>query len=287
MHARWQHLTSIDAGPGGGITTVGEAALVAHRGLIRDPGAGAARVTSGPTVCELALDHCRNQDLSSLRQLLMSYRDLVLAAGPDAPGVDRAALLDVDNVALEGADLQIIDPSFTFLIEDREAALVMHLRGLAEQVLTRRAPNPWPAGSSVDDLADTFCAMVGLRHALHRDAAILLQTQVQAAFLDLDEESEATLYARLVDPQSVVGRWWLTGLGHREAIAANRQLEEELLEARAQIEWLEERVRLREGQLRKVEEDLAGVVGSVSFKVGRKVTAPMRRSRRALTPPND
>jgi hypothetical protein len=66
--------------------------------------------------------------------------------------------------------------------------------------------------------------------------------------------------------------------GYREALATSGRLAQALYEREGQVEWLEATLRARDVRVGELEHTLGAIRGSMSFKIGRFFTWPMRAS---------
>jgi hypothetical protein len=72
--------------------------------------------------------------------------------------------------------------------------------------------------------------------------------------------------------------------GYREALGALGRLNTELAATQSQISWLDATLQLREDQLRRERRMLEDIQKSISYRIGRALTAPLRSLLKLLRP---
>jgi hypothetical protein len=273
--------------------------------VLREPARLTGPVPSGRTLEESLLTACALSDVPAVRRLLASYASWLAA---QEPGIRAFAM--PDNVAVERERFAVLDPSWELAGEvPFELALARGLRRFAAGLVVGGHSHPWPTTLDLDGVAVTLLAMAG--HPGDRvllGQAVELEAEIQAAVRGLSAAEHARLLAEL---QSGVVR---EPLGHREALTAQRRLTEELADARARTAWLDRTLKAKETEYAKAAEIAQGKLeelrrqrredqaeikrlrqevkvkeaqvkalrNSLSHRVGRLATAPLRALRGVL-----
>jgi hypothetical protein len=255
-----------------------ENGLLAQRRVQRDLGLLNRGVIPGESLQRRWLRIIGAGGLHDLRSSVRTYWEW-LQAQAEAGGDDyeRAVFAFPSNlVVLDG--LQLADSSWRMSTRAApEVLFAMHVRRFAATLLRGGYPHPWPASSTVDHLAITFGAFVGVDLAGRLLEATHLEAELLATLSNLTPEEEmhlaTSLLAEYAEPGSLSGPY---SLGHRESMIAVSRLGRETEELHARVDWLEGRVAARELQLRREERRLARMRRSVSFRIGRVITWPGR-----------
>ncbi len=248
--------------------------------LARDPGKLAGPVPVGDVVVRRWMALARDLDQVALRREVSDYAAWMRAehaAGKERAGSLIAATPDGGVKSPDGSYL-LVDPSWRWTSPvDIELLLVMHLRSFAARLLSSGHRHPWPVSVSVDQVVAALLEPEnsGWHEALAR------ATWFEAAFVTvlkgLDPVAEADFararHAAYTSPGGMVGTY---SRGRREAIAEAIRLSTENEELIRQVAWLDARIALRTKQWSEAEERNVELRDSVSFKIGRVLTAPFR-----------
>ncbi len=271
--------------------------------LQREPARLAVSVPTGTLLEEQFLTACRHDDLNALRRLVRSYAQWLHDTAELQPWKDPwsadtgteerlvipggAVFGTFENVMYDGQRMAILDGSWnTTLQVPYEIALTRALRRFGYRVLAGGLRHPWPSGMSPNRLTVTLASMVGVTvtpHLLERSAR--LEVELEGQQRNNTETNDQQLYFELQTMgEQPMGTEPGQPRGYREALATVGRMSTELAEAQSQIEWLDKTVQLREDQLRKERRLHDDVKNSVSFAIGRGVTAPFRLLFRAFRP---
>lgn len=271
--------------------------------LQREPSKLAGSVPEGTLLEEQFLTACRHDDLNALRRLVRSYAQWLHDTAELKPWTDPwsanssaderlvipggAVFATFENVMYDGKRMAVLDGSWnTTLQVPYEIALTRALRRFGYRVLAGGLRHPWPSGMSPNRLTVTLASMVGVTvtpHLLERSAR--LEVELEGQQRNNTEAGDQQLYFELQTMgEQPMGTEPGQPRGYREALATVGRLSTELAEAQSQIEWLDMTVQLREDQLRKERRQAADIKNSVSFAIGRGVTAPFRFLFRAFRP---
>ncbi len=272
--------------------------------LQREPARLAGSIPPGTLLEEQFLTACRHDDLNALRRLVRSYAQWLHDTAELKPWTDpwssdsgagaerlvipgEAVFATFENVMHDGQNLAVLDSSWnTTLQVPYEIALTRALRRFGYRVLSGGLRHPWPSGMSPNRLTVTLASMVGLivtPHLLERSAR--LEVELEGQQRNNTEAGDQQLYFELQTMgEQPMGTEPGQPRGYREALATVGRLSTELAEAQSQIEWLDQTVQLREDQLRKERRASDDVKNSVSFAIGRGITAPFRFVFRAFRP---
>ncbi|HEV7934310.1 MAG TPA: hypothetical protein VGP70_18630 [Actinomadura sp.] len=270
--------------------------------VLREPARLAGPVPAGYTLEESLRTACALSDVPAVRRLLRSYARWL--AG-QAPGI--MAFATPGNVIVDGEWFAVLDPSWELAGElPFELALARALRQFAAGLVSGGYRHPWPTTLDLDGVTVTLLAMAG--HPGDRallGQAVELEAELEAAVRGLSAADHARLLAEL---QSGMVR---EPLGYREALVAQHRLTEELADARARAAWLDTALKAKETELVRAAETAQGKLddlnqkrrqdqaelkrlqqelkartaqitalrNSLSHRVGRLVTAPLRAFR--------
>jgi hypothetical protein len=261
----------------------------------RTPGLLTGPVSGDQLLDELLLRSCAEHDLPGVRELLRGYAGWLAGQQIDGQVSGQLVFATTDNVVTDGHRHALLDPSWQ-LSQPVPLALALNraLRRFAVTLLSTALPHPWPHALDVDGLTVSLAAAAG--HPIDRSAAsraAVLECEVQAGQRLLDADAEQELYCELT---SVVAQHaGLAARSYRDLVAGMSRLAGDLLAAREQVAWNEQRAEWREDRLRDREKllqirdrQLRGYRNSGSFRVGRMMTAPLRVAVRAVrgTNPN-
>lgn len=271
--------------------------------LQRQPANLAGAIPPGALMEELFLTAARHDDLGALRRLVRSYAQWLHDQAELKPWTDpwsaggrpeerlvmpgETVFATFENVMHDGNRLALLDTSWnTTLQVPYEIALTRALRRFGYRLLAGGLRHPWPSGMSPNRLTITMAAMVGVTvtpHILERSAR--LEVELEGQQRNNTEAGDQQLYFELQTMgEQPMGTEPGQPRGYREALATVGRLSTELSEAQSQIEWLDKTVQLREDQLRRERRLHDDIKNSVSFAIGRGVTAPFRLVFRAFRP---
>jgi hypothetical protein len=156
--------------------------------------------------------------------------------------------------------------------------LVRGLRDFARRLLCSGAEHPWNPDISPDALAQTLAAMAGTEW----DPALVDVVAAVEAELDVvvnggDATYEGSSYVRnLESGSSQFAHSSGPARGYREALASSGRMAQALHERDGQVVWLEATLRARDARVGDLDRTLESVRGSVSFRLGRFLTWPVR-----------
>jgi hypothetical protein len=271
--------------------------------LQREPAKLSGAIPGGALIEEQFLTAARHDDLKALRRLVRAYAQWLHDQAELRPWTDpwaanslpeerlvmpgEAVFATFENVMYDGNRLALLDASWnTTLQVPYEFALTRALRRFGYRLLAGGLRHPWPSGMSPNRLTVTMAAMVGVTvtpHMLERSAR--LEVELEGQQRNNTEAGDQQLYFELQTMgEQPMGTEPGQPRGYREALATVGRLSTELAEAQSQIEWLDKTVQLREDQLRKERRLADDVKNSVSFAIGRGLTAPFRLIFRAFRP---
>lgn len=272
--------------------------------LQREPAKLATPVPPGTLLEEQFLTACRHDDLNALRHLVRGYAQWLHDQAELKPWSDpwssaggageerlvipgEAVFATFENVMHDGDRHSLLDASWSTTLQvPYEIALTRALRRFGYRLLAGGLRHPWPSGMSPNRLTVTLAAMVGVTvtpHLLERSAR--LEVELEGQQRNNTEAGDQQLYFELQTMgEQPMGTEPGQPRGYREALATVGRLSTELSEAQSQIEWLDKTVQLREDQLRKERRQSDDIKNSMSFSIGRGLTAPFRFVFRGLRP---
>jgi hypothetical protein len=302
-HPYWSVVTELTHTDDGrwvrSIVEVGRSATSRASGhLRREPARLAGPLPNGTLLEELFLTACQHDDLTAVRRLVRSYAGwlkdqaamlpLDERDGSDAFVVPGSALFATfENMIMDGDRLAVLDTSWdTTLQVSYKAALTRALRRFGFRVLEAGLPHPWPSGMSPNRLTVTLASMVGVTVTSQLlDETARLEVELEGQQRNNSEIDDQRLYFDL-QTGGEKHRTAETGQprGYREALGAVGRLSTELAESASQVAWLDSTLQLRESQLRRERRVLEDIQNSVSYKMGRAMTAPLRALLRLLRP---
>ena len=275
-----------------------DAATRAIGSVVREPGRLTGGVPVGETLDELLRDACERQDTPALRRLLRDYATWLVEQGENGDLTGTAVFATPDNVIVEGTGFSILDSSWEWAGQvPAQQVLARSLRRFLIGLVISGQRHPWPLSVGIDRLCMTLHAMAG-HPAAHEtlDAGLRLEAEVVAIQEDLSEEKvfEGLRLATGM-PGAVVG--------HRELVATNARLQDEVGTLREQIRWMDQTLvakeeamkragqRLEEAKLarqqlraklRELRQQNRALRGSIPFKAARIISSPARRAQRAM-----
>lgn len=256
---------------------------LAERRLRRDIGRMATAPSDGESLEERLRAAAARGDMNALHDAVQAYASWLLDPAFAEPAGRFFAT--PDNVLLSGAgSWSLLDPSWSWSESvDPRLAVVRGLRLFARRLLRSGAEHRWRPDISPDDLARTLAAMADLpvdQQAI--DGIALREAEVNAVLQQLDPVGESQDYAaNLASGASQFTATPGPSRGYRESIAVTGRMSQELHERGEQVQWLETSLRDRDRRVAALERELTSVRRSVSYRAGRKLTAPGRNAGQA------
>jgi hypothetical protein len=267
---RWTHQVQ----PSSGLPEMRE------RRVLRDYSALPSVVPQGPTLEALLRRSCATGSIVQVRKLVQRYASWLAdsAEWPEDSAGGRLFAVP-SNVLVTDGGLMTFDNSWRWIAHlDSDVLLVRGLRDFAGRLLRSGAEHPWTPDISPDALTQTLVAMAGVEwlpqlvtHVARVEAE--LKTVVHGG----NASYEAQAYASNLEggeSQYVSSGGALRG--YREALASSGRLAQALYERDGQVIWLEATMRARDIRLGEMEGTLSAIRGSVSFRIGRVLTWPLR-----------
>jgi hypothetical protein len=262
----------------------------------RDPSLLNGPTGRGDVFDEVLLATAVRQDVRGVRRLVQGYAEWLRAqavAAPDGrPSLSGSGVFATpDNVVVYEGEFHLHDPSWSFNgVVPFNVALIRAFRRFAARLLNGGFRHPWPASMNAEMLTRTVLAMAN-QVATEDDyfTAARLDAEIAAAVNDLSPTEEAARVSMLLADASASGGTLAEEVhSYRESLALVSRLRDELHTARSQVEWLDNRLIHRERQLIRLRRTDEAVRTSVSYKLGRALTAPLRvpisRIARAMRP---
>lgn len=216
-------------------------------------------------------------DLTRIRRDVRRYVEWLLGAEIS----DGQRVFATPENVVAGADgcLRLLDDSWEWLgaLAPRTVA-TRNLRHFARRVLRARVRHPWRAEIAPDELTETLVVMGGLEpdpRDLRRAAEWEVELRRLLGTAGPDRDAELT-----DEISSGASQFTATGgpaRGYRETVQQLTRMSNSLEVRQGQIDWLEAALRMRERRLEEAERTLGRVRESVSFRIGRSLTAPGRR----------
>jgi hypothetical protein len=281
--AEWRAVTSIESSEGKWVyrmrSHVG-AQQTRERNVLRDFSRIPGDLPSGITLEVLLRRACAVNDVGEVRRLAQSYARWLRVPRPAPDGTaDGRFFLTPSNVVVVDGALAAIDPTWYLTGEETWSLLVVRgLRDFARRFLASGAEHPWTPDISPDALTHTLVAMAGVGwepSQLHHIAR--LEAEVETVLRGGDATFEALAFqTNLESGQSQASSRPGPSRGYREAVASNGRLAEALVDRSGQVEWLEAALRARDIRLGELERTVSHIRGSLSFRIGRGVTWPLR-----------
>ena len=249
-----------------------------ERRVVRDYAGMGDSAPEGTPLEALLRQACATGSIIRVRALVQRYaawlRDVRSWPG-EAAGVRVFAV--PSNVVVSGDELACFDPTWRWTAElDDDVVLVRGLRDFARRLLRSGAEHPWNPDISPDALAQTLAAMAGVEW----DPALVEVVAGVEAELDVvvhggDATYEGVSYASNLEGGS--SQFAHSGArGYREALASSGRMAQALHERDGQVQWLEATLRARDARVGDLDRTLDAVRGSVSFRIGRFLTWPVR-----------
>ncbi|MFC6707888.1 hypothetical protein [Flexivirga alba] len=223
-------------------------------------------------------------DMHDLHDNVCRYADWLLDPGFFDPAKRFFATPDNLLVGPDGS-LTLLDPSWSWSESlDPRLAVVRGLRVFARHLLRSGAEHRWRPDISPDDLTRTLAAMADLPvDQWVIDGIAVREAETNAVLQRLSPSDESHSYAtNLAAGASQFTATPGPSRGYRESLAVTGRMSQELHERGEQVEWLESSLRDRDRRVAALERELTSVRGSLSYRAGRKVTAPGRGAGQAV-----
>jgi hypothetical protein len=250
----------------------------------RDVGLLNGSTAYGDLLDELLMAMTVRQDLREVRRLVRGYVEWLgthTVAGPDGrPALSgQHVFATPDNVVTYEGKFDLHDPSWSFNgTAPLNVVLTRSFQRFATRLLHGGYRHPWPTTLNADQLTRTMLAMA--EQGITQDdvfTAARLDAEIAAAVNDLSPTEEAARVSSLLaDPTTGGSAVEDEVHGYRESLALVSRLRDELRTARGQVEWLDSRLIHRERQLVRLRRTDERLRTSVSYKLGRALTAPLR-----------
>lgn len=223
-------------------------------------------------------------DMHGLHAAVRRYADWLLDPAFPTPATRFFATPDNVLVAPDGA-LALLDASWSWSESlEPQVAVVRGLRVFARHLLRSGAEHRWRPDISPDDLARTLAAMADLPvDPAVIDGIARREAEINAVLQQLRPSDESHSYAtNLAAGASQFTATPGPARGYRESLAVTGRMSQELHERGEQVEWLESSLRDRDRRVAALERELVSVRTSLSYRAGRKVTAPGRNAGQAV-----
>lgn len=239
----------------------------------------ASLVNSGESVADPLVLQLREAlsrgNFDVIRRLIQRYAEWLATLEPQI-----GLFATPDNVSFTDGQFTLIDRSWSWDDDKLKTDVVVLycLRHFALRALRAGIAHPWQPDSSPDQVAESLAAMAGRATSKRTLARVgRLDGKIEALLLDLPVEAhEDFISDSVADGQSSLSTIVGGGIGFRELAARTAQLSIALQTRAEQVEWLEIALRNTRFNLDKLAKELANVKSSLSFRVGRALTAPVR-----------
>ena len=253
-----------------------------ERRVLRDFSTVETVVPEGSTLEALLRRACAVGSVSRVRVLVQRYAEwLASPDGARSVGAQSLFFAVPTNVVVTETGMTCFDVTWRWTGDMSQNALLVHgLRDFARRLLRSGAEHPWTPGISPDALAQTLAAMAGVQWSNSVvDQVARAEAELESVVQGGDAIREALAYAgNLEGGRSQFSSTSGPSRGYREALATSGRLAQALHEREGQVEWLEATLRARDVRVGELEHTLAAIRGSISFKIGRFFTWPLRAS---------
>jgi hypothetical protein len=262
------------------VRPVGGVAEMRERRLLRDYAQLDDVAPYGATLEALLRQACASGNISRVRELVQRYAAWVRDARSwpgDAAGSRLFAV--PSNVVLTADGPVCVDRTWRWAADlDDDVVLVRGLRDFARRLLRSGAEHPWNPDISPDALTQTLTTMVGIEwEARLVDVVAEVEAEIDVVVNGGDATYEGLSYARnLEGGSSQFSDSAGPTRGYREALASSGRMAQALHERDGQVQWLEATLRARDARVGDLDRTLDAVRGSVSFRLGRFLTWPVR-----------
>lgn len=251
-----------------------------ERRVLRDYKELPLKVPEGPTLEALLRRLCATGSVAPVRALVQRYAAWLADAQAWPDGATGGRLFAVpSNVVVTDSGLECLDRSWFWTAAlDLDVLIVRGLRDFAGRLLRSGVEHPWTPDISPDALTQTLAAMAGVEW---RSSLVVVVARVEAELETVvhggDASFEAHAYARNLEGGA--SQYASSGgplRGYREALASSGRLAQALQEREGQVTWLEATLRARDIRVGEMTGTLAAIRRSLSYRMGRAITWPMR-----------
>lgn len=264
--------------------------------LSREVSALEGKLPRGETLEESLMGVLAAHNLPAARELLQRYVSCLSEHAVTQPWhspwshqdegprrvLDHAwVMASLDNVLIHDESLELFDSSWRVELDvPLEVVLLHNLRRFAQRLLHSGRPHPWPAGSTLDQIARSLAASVSIpvNEALRHQASALAGEVggPPSAWVRLDPAQSRDAEAEKA--RHPLGH--IAVMAHAEALAMVSRLTDELAETQAQVEWLIRHIHRKERALRRARGRLRAVRESRTYRVG----ARLKQAKDMITP---
>ena len=267
---RWTHRSR----PVSGLSEMRE------RRVLRDYGELPVLVLEGPTLEALLRRACATGSIAPVRKFVQRYAAWLAdsEAWPQESAGGRLFAVP-SNVVVTESGLACFDNSWSWTAHlDPDILIVRGLRDFARRLLRSGAEHPWTPDISPDALTQTLASMAGVEWLPHQVTVVArLEAELKTVMRGGDASYEAQAYASNIE--GGVSQYASSGgplRGYREALATSGRLAQALDEREGQVTWLEATLIARDIRVGEMARTLEAIRGSVSFRIGRALTWPLR-----------
>lgn len=251
-----------------------------ERSVLRDYSELPQLVPEGATLEALLRRACATGGIAPVRKLVQRYAEWLgdSELWPDGSAGERLFAVP-SNVMVTDSGLTCFDRSWRWTAQlDQDILVVRGLRDFARRLLRSGAEHPWTPDISPDALTQTLTSMVGVEWSPHLvDVAARVEAEIKTVMHGGDATYEARAYvSNLEDGASQYASSGGPLRGYREALASSGRMAEALHEREGQVQWLEATLRARDIRVGEMDRTLLSIRGSVSFRIGRALTRPLR-----------
>jgi len=251
-----------------------------ERRVLRDYSQLPELVPEGANLEALLRRVCATGSITSVRKLVQRYATWLGDSEVWPEGSAGGRLFAVpSNVVVSDTGLACFDNSWRWTAHlDPDILIVRGLRDFARRLLRSGAEHPWTPDISPDALAQTLASMAGVEWRPHLvDVAARVEAELQTVLQGGDASDEARAYASNLEGGA--SQYASSGgpfRGYREALASGGRMAQALHEREGQVVWLEAALRARDVRVGELDGTLSAIRGSVSFRIGRVLTWPLR-----------
>lgn len=214
-------------------------------------------------------------NMLTIRNLVQEYTDWLTTLKPQ-----EGLFATPNNVSYDGTTFEVLDTSWSWQGQVPSDIVVLYcLRHFARRALRAGVAHPWAPDVSPDKMTESLAAMAG-RGSSPTDLlqAAYLEAEIEVALYDVPSDQMKSYIADSVtDGQSAMSAAVGGGMGFRDLASRAARLSIALQTRAEQVQWLEVSLRNRTLKLEKAERRAADLRNSLSFKVGRALTSPIRR----------
>ncbi|MBO1755629.1 hypothetical protein [Allobranchiibius sp. CTAmp26] len=280
----WTAVSTMSSTPDGwarGVHSPQNTSEMTERRVGRDLSIVGQRVPTGRILEAVLREACAGGNIATIRRIVQGYAEWLTDADRWSGTAGRRRFFATPDNVMQGADgdFDVFDPSW-YWAEHISADLSVQrgLRVFARRLLRSGGEHPWKPDISPDALAQTLCVMADLPWSSGTSNEIASrEAELQVAVFGGDSLAENQSFT--TNLESGVSQFSSTpgpSRGYRESLDLTGRMSSELFDRGGQVVWLESTVRQRDVQVGELENTLASVRASVSFKIGRGVTLPGR-----------